>query len=109
MEKNPLLQFVQRLCGNKKSKTDFIIPRGKKMTQTQTDCTQNSAKQVRKKRRQNSEPTELSQSTQELLNDLENKIDYHFINPQLLIEALTHSSVALDRANNPFDNELKYL
>lgn len=37
--------------------------------------------------------------------DLEKKIGYHFKNPQLLVEALTHSSIALDRAQHPFDNE----
>lgn len=36
---------------------------------------------------------------------LEKKIGYHFKNPQLLVEALTHSSIALDRSQHPFDNE----
>ncbi|MCX6957324.1 MAG: ribonuclease III [Verrucomicrobiae bacterium] len=45
------------------------------------------------------------QEMQALVKDLENKIGYHFKNPQLLTEALTHSSIALDRAQNPFDNE----
>ena len=40
-----------------------------------------------------------------LMKSLEKEICYHFKNPQLLIEAMTHSSVALDRRNNPFDNE----
>ena len=40
-----------------------------------------------------------------LMKTLEKKIGYQFKNPQLLIEAMTHSSIALDRKNNPFDNE----
>lgn len=45
------------------------------------------------------------QEIQTLVKDLEKKIGYHFKNPQLLVEALTHSSIALDRTQHPFDNE----
>lgn len=46
-----------------------------------------------------------SEERKAFLNDLEKKIGYHFKNPQLLVEALTHSSIALDRNQHPFDNE----
>ncbi len=46
-----------------------------------------------------------SQGAKNSFRDLENKIGYHFKNPQLLVEALTHSSIALDRSQHPFDNE----
>lgn len=36
---------------------------------------------------------------------LEKEIGYHFKDRQLLIEALTHSSIALDKINHLFDNE----
>ena len=40
-----------------------------------------------------------------LKSALEKEIEYQFQNPQLLREALTHSSIALDQRKNPFDNE----
>lgn len=40
-----------------------------------------------------------------LMNPLEERIGYKFRNSLLLAEALTHSSVSLERKNYPFDNQ----
>jgi len=68
-----------------------------------------SNKKTSTKKRSRSKVTPMSmQSPQErkaFLKNLENKIDYHFKNSQLLVEALTHSSISLDHAQHPFDNE----
>ncbi len=52
-----------------------------------------------------SKRTQDPQEIKNLFKDLEKKIRYHFKNPQLLVEALTHSSIALDQTQHPFDNE----
>jgi ribonuclease-3 len=40
-----------------------------------------------------------------LMNPLEERIGYKFRNSLLLAEALTHSSISLERKNYPFDNQ----
>lgn len=40
-----------------------------------------------------------------LMNSLEMQIGYKFRNPLLLVEALTHPSIATERKNFPFDNQ----
>ncbi len=39
------------------------------------------------------------------MNPLEERIGYKFRNSLLLAEALTHSSISLERKNYPFDNQ----
>jgi ribonuclease-3 len=44
-------------------------------------------------------------SAEHLMNPLEERIGYKFCNSLLLAEALTHSSISLERKNYPFDNQ----
>ena len=60
---------------------------------------------TRKRSKMTSHPIQTKEEKETLIKDLENKISYHFKNRQLLIEALTHSSIALDQAQHSFDNE----
>ncbi|MEO5717162.1 MAG: ribonuclease III [Chthoniobacterales bacterium] len=39
------------------------------------------------------------------MHSLEERIDYKFQNPQLLVEALTHPSLAHEKQRKPFDNQ----
>jgi ribonuclease-3 len=44
-------------------------------------------------------------SAKHLMNPLEERIGYKFCNSLLLAEALTHSSISLERKDYPFDNQ----
>jgi ribonuclease-3 len=44
-------------------------------------------------------------SAEHLMNPLEERIGYKFCNSLLLAEALTHSSISLERKDYPFDNQ----
>ena|SRR3990167_11463280 len=70
---------------------------------TSKQCQQSSIYSQSKKKSNRS--CELTSKHDTLMKALEKEISYHFRNPQLLIEALTHSSIAFDQGHNPFDNE----
>lgn len=72
---------------------------------TNLEMTSSSSRKKKLRSQMTSRSSQTTQEMQALVKDLEHKIGYHFKNPQLLTEALTHSSIALDRAQNPFDNE----
>jgi len=98
METPPLLKIVHRLFGSKKS---ALIKNQSVPTQT----AEGTRKHKKSSSRVTSKSTQTQQARKASFKDLENKIGYHFKNPQLLVEALTHSSIALDQAQHPFDNE----
>lgn len=50
-------------------------------------------------------PTAPHQIPRAMMNPLEERVGYKFRNSLLLAEALTHSSISLERKNYPFDNQ----
>ena len=94
----PLLKIIHKLFGSKKNSAI-------RDQNTNLEMTSSSSRKKKMSSRMTSRSPQTRQEMQALVKDLENKIGYHFKNPQLLTEALTHSSIALDRAQNPFDNE----
>lgn len=94
----PLLKIFHNLFRSKKNSTI-------RNQNINLEVASASSRKKKLRSQMTSRSTQTPQEMKELMKDLENKIGYHFKNPQLLTEALTHSSIALDRTQNPFDNE----
>ena len=98
METSQLLKIFHNFFGSKKNSTTSDKKVMKTMQRSSSKKTKNRSNII-------SESASRGERATTLMKDLQNKIGYHFKNPQLLTEALTHSSIALDQSNNPFDNE----